>query len=714
MARDISIAINVKDNFSQTITSMRNANQNFIKDLSELQTKMDGISKIKTTIKVDTKKAKEDIKDVGEEFLKTNKAFEKFNQGLDNISFDNINQGASTLVGNLKEAKAGLENYAQTNSKVDNSAGKTKLSTKDVLSKVGASAAKDIVGDVVGEVATTFIGSAYGSDAATVASSTLSTAAMGAAIGTSIAPGIGTAIGALGGAVLGFIQGQNKVFEKKDDAFKSYYKDLYDNILNDQANTLQNGSAVAASRELDNVSFSRLLGGEGTADVFLSSLSDFAIATTYSYDELTDISKELISSGYKQEEVISLLQNVGDAGIALGLGSDQVKTVATAIGRMKTSEAVTLDNLNPLLQQNIDVWSILVEEGVGKTKDDVLDMVNKGLLPGAEAAEKISNYMSKEYSGSMEEKAQTFSEVSNSLQEAQAAMDSAMGEGYNATRSAGMQEQVDWLTGDSGEEMKNAYDKIGQYKASLENKKEQTMRDAIGSVMNGNLADSYQESEQKEALERLITEYKAAELNYYDSQRFGAEGGMQQASADMGRILAEAQVIATNEYNGSAGVQDMLDSNMLLAENIKNDTGLQDSYWDAGYQMGAQFTLGYESAQDNNIIPKEDNNIAYKAMNTVLGDVGTDMYYDVKETWGPVWSFINGHATGLSYVPYNNYPAMLHEGERVLTASENRNYGTGTPVNITGNTFVVRQESDIKSVAKEIANLINRAYVLAT
>lgn len=29
------------------------------------------------------------------------------------------------------------------------------------------------------------------------------------------------------------------------------------------------------------------------------------------------------------------------------------------------------------------------------------------------------------------------------------------------------------------------------------------------------------------------------------------------------------------------------------------------------------------------------------------------------------------HAVGIGYVPYNNYPAILHQGERVLTAAEN-------------------------------------------
>ena len=66
---------------------------------------------------------------------------------------------------------------------------------------------------------------------------------------------------------------------------------------------------------------------------------------------------------------------------------------------------------------------------------------------------------------------------------------------------------------------------------------------------------------------------------------------------------------------------------------------------------------------------------------------------------GPEIGYTSGYAGGLNYVPYDNYPAMLHRGERVLTAAENASgaYGGGgsRTVNITVNTRELsRAQSD--------------------
>ena len=45
-------------------------------------------------------------------------------------------------------------------------------------------------------------------------------------------------------------------------------------------------------------------------------------------------------------------------------------------------------------------------------------------------------------------------------------------------------------------------------------------------------------------------------------------------------------------------------------------------------------------------------------------------------------------ANGLSYVPYDGFPAILHEGERVLTAEENKAYNNGSSGNSSGITII--------------------------
>ena len=62
-------------------------------------------------------------------------------------------------------------------------------------------------------------------------------------------------------------------------------------------------------------------------------------------------------------------------------------------------------------------------------------------------------------------------------------------------------------------------------------------------------------------------------------------------------------------------------------------------------------------------------------------------------------------------VPYDNYAALLHEGERVLTASQAREQDTAHPpisINIGGN-WQVRQDSDIDAIAEALADKIGLA-----
>ena len=72
----------------------------------------------------------------------------------------------------------------------------------------------------------------------------------------------------------------------------------------------------------------------------------------------------------------------------------------------------------------------------------------------------------------------------------------------------------------------------------------------------------------------------------------------------------------------------------------------------------------------------------------------------------------SSNASGLTRVPYDNYPALLHQGERVLTAQETRQADRasgGIQVTITGNTFSVRSEQEREDFFHWLVEKINQA-----
>lgn len=58
------------------------------------------------------------------------------------------------------------------------------------------------------------------------------------------------------------------------------------------------------------------------------------------------------------------------------------------------------------------------------------------------------------------------------------------------------------------------------------------------------------------------------------------------------------------------------------------------------------------------------------------------------------------YATGIDYVPYDNFPALLHQGERVQTAVEARSEKNGSGgVQIVMYGTTIREDADVDRVA---------------
>jgi phage-related protein len=61
------------------------------------------------------------------------------------------------------------------------------------------------------------------------------------------------------------------------------------------------------------------------------------------------------------------------------------------------------------------------------------------------------------------------------------------------------------------------------------------------------------------------------------------------------------------------------------------------------------------------------------------------------------------HAGGLAYVPFDGYIAELHKGERVLTASEAREYNIGASANNTSGITIIQNIQSVPQTPVELA-----------
>ena len=288
----------------------------------------------------------------------------------------------------------------------------------------------------------------------------------------------------------------------------------------------------------------------------------------------------------------------------------------------------------------------------------------------------IENALGDMYGGAMEEQSKTFAGLSSTLEDMKAEMDAASGEGYNDIRKKGMEEQIAYLESDSGNMMQEINYAMGAFEASLENQKEQMIRDAMTAVFNS--------------------------ADYQDLMADGSDEALAQA----GEMLAAAKVQAINEYNASEGAQLMVQSELSLIETVRNDMSLNNAYWDAGYQVGQEYDKGRAAAMAanslNSMIPA-----SAAAMGNISGQANIAARYKNYYASGA------SHAYGLERVPYDNYPALLHEGERVLTAAEARSESRGRSVQIAKlvDQIVVREDADIDRIASALVAKLQDAML---
>ena len=684
MARDISIAISAKDNFSDAVIKMKNAGVHFNKNLEEMQAQLKALNSNRATLKIDTKEAQKNLQALQKEYseaLKKSKDGVVSKELLDRLNtaneeYERMRQNMSMLDKSARETEKSMLSATGVFSKLENRSGSSGGSS--LLAGLQSAGIMKMIGDAAGNYLSYSAYSRLGTPEGDVLGATASGIASGMALGT-IVPGIGTAVGAVLGGVSGLVNGYASIETNKDEAFKSAVQEQYNTISGRRAEELSTGTSIAAQRELDKIAFDKILKGDSTGT--LEAVKTMANTTPFLYEDLKGITKTLATYGTTDPEAIKKrLTQIGDTGAALGMSSADMSMVATGLGRMQSSGKTTLEYLNLLIERGIPAVDYLAE-AMGTSNTEVYNMVSKGLIPGAEAAEAIANAMGEANSGAMAEMAETYSGLTSTREGLEQELQASMGAGFTETRTPMLEKLNAQLDPESelGQKMHEAYRLIGVYKGDLQNAQEQAWIDAMTGAME---SDEY---------------LKAA-----------AEGD----GAKMGEILAAAEAEAETAYREGPAYQKYLETEKSTVQRLQ--VALADDWENFGYEMGLVFTKG-RMAANAAYIEQEQKRIGYTP--------GAGVEYASNYEYGGAGNFsspLSGNessdAYGLSYVPYDNYPARLHEGERVLTAAEARAYNTrggGAVVQKLADTIVVREDADIDRIASELARKLREMQMVS-
>lgn len=717
----INIYMSLVDKVSGPLSGIGTKTKAFSKELQELEQKTAAYDKTQTKLSQNATTLKQRLEEANLKVKDAQKAYKQLKDEASKKALDSAIAEQVEYKRQLTETESAMKsNYKALGSLMDQqrkarnqSGGMLGIGGDSLVGSLKKAGLSKLLGEAFSQAAGAGIESALGQPTAAAVSSILSGISSGIAMGAMTGTPHGAAVGALVGGISGAISGGTEIFKARDDAFKSYYGELYSSAGERHAAELESGSGIASGRETDLISFSTLFGSRETAKTYLSGLVNMANTTPFLYDDLTAMSKTLATFGYDAESILPVLSTIGDAGAALGMSTSDMTTVAQALGRMKSSDKATLEYLNILNDRGIGAVGLLAE-AKGKSQGEIYDMISKGQIAGTEAVEIILSALTDGFSGAMEEQSKTFAGRSSTLEGWEQEMANAQGEAYNTLRSEGKQRQIDYYVG-IADEMSGLNAMIGAGEAAQENLKEQYQREAMNAVLKGTEIRLY-EGEQAETLRKLRQEYMVIQADYADLQ----DGAKKTGKIDESELIAlgersdalksKLEALAEGAFDASGEMQEVRDVELELISAIRENTlALGEAAYLGDYEKQQELSVGTGGAYIDSLDLQEQAAGIRQSVDHFTGP-GYNGPFDVDPAnWSP-------HAWGLGYVPYDNFPALLHQGERVLTASQARaaDQGAGprVQVTVTGNSFYGSDKDLEERVARRVASEVVRAVEL--
>lgn len=168
---------------------------------------------------------------------------------------------------------------------------------------------------------------------------------------------------------------------------------------------LSKGIQFNAQIEQYTATFETFTGSAEKANEVMEKLVEMGAKTPFETSDLAEATQKLMSYGFSADDAVGSLTMLGDASQG---SAEKLNTITTAYGRMMSSQKVTLEDLNMLIDMGFNPLN-QVAENTGMSMAEVYDAISAGELSVEEVTKAMQQMTSEggQYFGLMEKQSQT-------------------------------------------------------------------------------------------------------------------------------------------------------------------------------------------------------------------------------------------------------------------------------------------------------------------
>lgn len=441
----------------------------------------------------------------------------------------------------------------------------------------------------------------------------------------------------------------------------------------------------AADMEKSRINYENLLGTD-RGNAFVDKMLEVSGKGFYQYSDLGNTARQLLSAGFGEDQTLEIFNAVGNASAAKGGGKEDAFQMLEALKSMKTTGELTVDNMDVFEKIGVDAYGILADsiEITGKktkaTKDDLKGLISQGVIPADSAINKLISGLESKYAGMMDKQGQGFSSLVSRIKDsANQIVLGPLGEGFIKGIKPALAGFASFF-GFGTEGFKNLKDEISDfgYKiGELAGGAINTLRNTFNEFFNN---EDFKNASLPDKFMMIFREINKKANEWYKGEGMKLKDSIKKYFTEFFTEIAKDNLF-------QSAIQDL-----WLAISPDDDTirAMVSKALGLGF-----FNYDIQSFQNEENQQRADKNKNKKE--------------DLPERR-------NSKAIGLNRVPYDYYPALLHEGEAVLRRTEADNYrnsvGKGVIISKIADTIVVKDETDMYKLADILVSEIEKAGIV--